>query len=58
MECKMEKNNPYCNCTYEPCERKNKCCIVFIITGKITSFRHAFLLRNRNAHTTAQSVIL
>jgi hypothetical protein len=26
MECKMEKNNPYCNCSYEPCSRKYKCC--------------------------------
>jgi len=26
MECKMEKNNPHCNCTYEPCSRKGKCC--------------------------------
>ena len=26
MECKMEKANPYCNCTYEPCSRKKKCC--------------------------------
>ena len=26
MECRMEKNNPHCNCTYEPCSRKNKCC--------------------------------
>ena len=26
MDCKMEKGNPYCNCTYEPCSRKHKCC--------------------------------
>ncbi len=26
MECKMENDNPYCNCTYDPCSKKNKCC--------------------------------
>jgi hypothetical protein len=26
MECTMEKNKPYCNCSYEPCSRKLKCC--------------------------------
>jgi hypothetical protein len=30
----------------------------FIITGEIMSFLHAFLMRKRNARTTAQSVIL
>jgi hypothetical protein len=25
-ECRMEKNSRYCNCTYEPCSRKHKCC--------------------------------
>ncbi len=26
MECIMEKNKKYCNCTYEPCPRKHHCC--------------------------------
>ncbi len=26
MECQMDDNRKYCNCTYEPCERKFKCC--------------------------------
>ncbi len=26
MECISEKNSRYCNCTYEPCPRKHKCC--------------------------------
>ncbi len=26
MECIMEKNKAYCNCTYEPCDKKFKCC--------------------------------
>ncbi|OQX62851.1 MAG: cytosolic protein [Desulfococcus sp. 4484_241] len=26
MECKIEKNLEKCNCTYEPCSRKGKCC--------------------------------
>jgi len=26
MECSMEKNKQYCNCSYEPCARKYKCC--------------------------------
>lgn len=26
MECKIKKNKSRCNCTYEPCERKGKCC--------------------------------
>ncbi len=26
MDCKMEKDNPHCNCTYESCGRKGKCC--------------------------------
>ncbi len=26
MECSMEKNSQFCNCTYEPCSRKHKCC--------------------------------
>jgi hypothetical protein len=25
-ECTMDKNRQYCNCTYEPCSRKLKCC--------------------------------
>jgi len=26
MECIAEKNKAVCNCTYEPCPRKYKCC--------------------------------
>jgi len=26
MECVIENNKKHCNCTYEPCERKHKCC--------------------------------
>ena len=26
MECNIDKNNTACNCTYEPCPRKGKCC--------------------------------
>ncbi|PKL52477.1 MAG: hypothetical protein CVV37_01155 [Nitrospira bacterium HGW-Nitrospira-1] len=26
MECISEKNKAACNCTYEPCPRKYKCC--------------------------------
>jgi len=26
MECKLEANRQRCNCTYEPCSRKGKCC--------------------------------
>ncbi len=26
MECNQDKNLQYCNCTYEPCERKGICC--------------------------------
>ena len=26
MECMKEKNKTHCNCTYEPCPRKYKCC--------------------------------
>jgi len=26
MECNIEKNKSNCNCTYEPCSRKGKCC--------------------------------
>lgn len=26
MECIMEKNKAYCNCTYEHCDKKFKCC--------------------------------
>jgi hypothetical protein len=26
MECNKEKNTKNCNCTYEPCPRKGKCC--------------------------------
>ncbi len=25
-ECKIEENLKNCNCTYEPCSRKGKCC--------------------------------
>jgi len=27
MECNVEKNLTFCTCTYEPCERKGKCCL-------------------------------
>ncbi|HMK61258.1 MAG TPA: DUF6485 family protein [Dissulfurispiraceae bacterium] len=27
MDCISEKNKAMCNCTYEPCERKHKCCL-------------------------------
>ena len=26
MECKKEKNQDRCTCTYEPCSRKGACC--------------------------------
>ena len=26
MECSQEKNKRKCTCTYEPCNRKGKCC--------------------------------
>jgi hypothetical protein len=26
MECDIQANKLICNCTYEPCERKGKCC--------------------------------
>ena len=26
MECKIEANKANCNCTYESCSRKGKCC--------------------------------
>lgn len=26
MECQLETNKAKCTCTYEPCERKGKCC--------------------------------
>ena len=26
MECNMEANKEICNCSYEPCPRKGKCC--------------------------------
>ena len=26
MECQIEANQAKCNCTYEPCSRKGKCC--------------------------------
>ena len=25
-ECNIEENKKHCNCTYEPCSRKGKCC--------------------------------
>ncbi len=26
MECNLKANKARCNCTYEPCSRKGKCC--------------------------------
>jgi len=26
LECYIEKNKKRCTCTYEPCERKGRCC--------------------------------
>lgn len=26
MECHIDNNKENCNCTYEPCPRKGKCC--------------------------------
>ena len=26
MECNLKVNRQKCNCTYEPCSRKGKCC--------------------------------
>jgi hypothetical protein len=26
MECQLEINKAKCNCTYEPCSRKGRCC--------------------------------
>ncbi|MEW6375123.1 MAG: DUF6485 family protein [Thermodesulfobacteriota bacterium] len=26
LECHLEKNKAQCTCTYEPCERKGRCC--------------------------------
>lgn len=26
MECQVELNKARCNCTYEPCSRKGRCC--------------------------------
>ncbi|MBP7733203.1 MAG: hypothetical protein KA140_05500 [Caldisericia bacterium] len=27
MECNIETNIKKCNCTYEPCSKKGKCCL-------------------------------
>ena len=26
LECRLQKNKAQCNCTYDPCPRKGKCC--------------------------------
>ncbi len=26
LECKIQENKIRCNCTYEPCDKKGKCC--------------------------------
>lgn len=26
MECKVDRNREFCNCTYDPCSRKGVCC--------------------------------
>lgn len=26
IECNLKKNLSHCNCSYEPCSRKGKCC--------------------------------
>jgi len=26
LECIINKNKTFCNCTYEPCPRKGRCC--------------------------------
>ncbi len=26
LECKLQENKLKCNCTYEPCDKKGKCC--------------------------------
>ncbi len=26
LECKIQENKLRCNCTYEPCDKKGKCC--------------------------------
>ncbi len=26
LECKIQENKLKCNCTYEPCDKKGKCC--------------------------------
>ncbi len=26
MECNIKENLKHCNCTYEPCSKKGKCC--------------------------------
>ena len=33
-ECNIEKNMEFCNCTYEPCSRKGKCCECIIYHKK------------------------
>jgi len=29
LECHIEKNKTRCTCTYEPCDRKGRCCECF-----------------------------
>ncbi len=41
-ECKMEANRATCNCTYEPCHRKGRCCECLVYHREAGEFPACF----------------
>lgn len=35
MECKIDANKERCTCTYEPCDKKGKCCDCILHHAKL-----------------------
>ena len=49
MTCSLEKNKAACNCTYEPCSRKGKCCECIIYHKRMNQLPACYFSKNAEA---------
>jgi len=49
MECTIAQNRQGCNCTYEPCSRKGKCCECVAYHRKMAELPACYFSKEREA---------
>ena len=49
MNCNIEENKATCNCTYEPCSRKGKCCECIMYHKNMNELPACYFSKNAQA---------